>query len=232
MTDYKRYAIYYAPPAQSDLGLVGNGWLARDPASVDALPRPDTIGLTKDEITAATSSPARYGFHGTLKPPFSLRDGKTRSKLESAVAELSTQTAPVSCGPLMLKSIGRFLALVPTDPLRPLETLAASLVRELDGFRRPEDETAMNKRRAVGLTARQEENLMAWGYPYVMEEFRFHLTLTNKLDEDQLARFEKALAPIVAPVCRQSFVINDICLFGDPGGGKPFRILQRFELEG
>lgn len=230
MSDYQRYAIYYAPPAQSDLGQFGNGWLARDPATDDILPRPDVSGLSADEIMSATSSPARYGFHGTLKPPFALRDGQTRSELEAAVAGFCAQNAPIFCGPLMLKSIGRFLALVPTDPLTGLETLAASLVRALDGFRQPEDEPAMNKRRAVGLTNRQEEYLVAWGYPYVMEEFRFHLTLTNKLDGDQVSGFETALAQVVAPLCQAPFEVRDICLFGDPGGGKPFRLLRRFEL--
>ena len=121
---------------------------------------------------------------------------------------------------------------MPTEPLGDLGALAALLVRDLDDFRKPEDEAAMNKRRAVGLSDRQEANLVKWGYPYVMEEFRFHLTLTNKLEADQVAQFEKALAPVVAPVCTEPFEVADICLFGDPGDGKPFRFLQRFALKG
>lgn len=232
MTDYHRYALYYAPTAQSDLGLFGNAWLGRDPVRDVELVRPEVDGLGPDEIIAATTSPTRYGFHGTLKPPFALKDGQTRAALEVAVENLCADIAPITCGPLMLKSISRFLALVPTDPVVALENLAGTLVRGLDDFRKPEDTTAMNKRRAVGLSARQESYLVAWGYPYVMEEFRFHLTLSNKLDPDQLERFEASLAPLVAPLCKTSFVVDDICLFGDPGGGKPFRLLRRFALGG
>jgi putative phosphonate metabolism protein len=232
MTDFKRYAIYYAPKSQTPLAQFGASWLGRDPASGNHVERLAVDGLSVDEITDATSSPARYGFHGTLKPPFALQDGKTRSDLETALADYSAQTSPITCGPLMLKSIGRFLALVPTNPVDDLLSLAASLVRNLDDFRKPEDAAAMDKRRAVGLSERQEANLVAWGYPYVMDEFRFHLTLSNKLEADQIERFEAALRPLVRPLCEAPFAITDICLFGDPGDGKPFRLLQRFALTG
>ncbi|MBV16961.1 MAG: hypothetical protein CMO05_05725 [Thalassospira sp.] len=232
MTDYQRYALYYAPSAQSDLGQFGNAWLGRDPVTDDDLPRPAVLRIDADDVIAATTSPTRYGFHGTLKPPFAVKDGQSRAELETAVESLCAETAPITCGPLTLKSIGLFLALLPTEPVAPLENLAGMLVRSLDDFRKPEDVAAMNKRRAAGLTERQEDYLVAWGYPYVMEEFRFHLTLSNKLAPEQLARFEESLRPIIAPLCDAPFQIDDICLFGDPGNGKPFRLLKRFALAG
>lgn len=232
MTAYQRYALYYAPSAQSHLGRFGNGWLGRDPVTDVELARPFVAGLDADDVIAATKSPTRYGFHGTLKPPFALKDGQSLAELEAAVENLCADSAPVTCGPLELKSISRFLALVPTDPVAPLEHLAGRLVRDLDDFRAPEDTEAMSKRRAAGLTARQESYLVAWGYPYVMEEFRFHLTLSNKLEPDQLEQFEASLAPLIAPLCKTAFTIDDICLFGDPGDGKPFCLLKRFALKG
>lgn len=232
MNDYQRFAVYFAPCAESMLGQFGHAWLGRDPESGQDLVRLDANGISADELLAATTSPSRYGFHGTLKPPFALRDGQTRSDLEAALGDFCAQVAPVTCGHLTLKSISRFLALVPTEPVAPSGDLAASLVRGLDEFREPEDEAAMNKRRAVGLSDRQEDYLVRWGYPYVMEEFRFHLTLTNKLEGDQLDRFETALVPLVDPLCQTPFTITDVCLFGDPGDGKPFALLQRFSLTG
>jgi putative phosphonate metabolism protein len=232
MSEYQRYALYYAPAPQSSLGAFGNAWLGRDATTGQDVARLVVDGLDDHEIIAATTSPVRYGFHGTLKPPFALKDGHSRTGLEAAIKDAAAQIKPFACGPLNLKAIGRFLALVPTGPVAELGALAASLVRNLDDFRAPEDQAAMNKRRAVGLTDRQEAYLVAWGYPYVMEEFRFHLTLTNKLDADQTARFEKALGPVVAPLCIAPFDVADICLFGDPGDGKPFRFLSRFRLTG
>ena len=232
MTDYQRYALYYAPRGQSDLGRFGNHWLGRDPVADVTLPRLAVTGLDVDEVITATTSPTRYGFHGTLKPPFALKHGQDRSDLEAAVEILCANTAPVTCGPLTLKSIGQFLALVPTNPVAPLEKLAGTLVQGLDDFRQPEGAVAMNKRRAVGLTDRQESYLVTWGYPYVMAEFRFHLTLSNKLPSEQRDRFEASLAPMVAPLCETEFRIDDICLFGDSGAGKPFHLLRRFALSG
>tara|TARA_B100000749_G_C18394869_1_gene451956 strand:- start:108 stop:875 length:768 start_codon:yes stop_codon:yes gene_type:complete len=233
MTDqYQRYALYYAPEPQSALGQFGNAWLGRDPETGNQLARPNVAGLTEAEIVAATTSPSRYGFHGTLKPPFALPSGMDRGGLEAAVSRLCKTTAPVTCGHLVLKAIGRFLALVPTEPVGDLADLAATLVRELDDFRQPEDEAAMNKRRASGLTDRQEAYLVRWGYPYVMEEFRFHLTLTNKLSDDQIDPLKTALSGLVAPLCQDPFTVREVCLFGDPGGQKPFKLLKRFPLAG
>ena len=230
MTDYQRYAVYYAPKADSDLAGFGNAWLGRDPVTGRELDRPDVAGLAEGEVAAITVSPSRYGFHGTLKPPFALKDGQTRAQLERAIADYCAGVNPVACGPLILKSIGSFLALVPTEPLSGLGDLAADIVRGLDDFRRPEDEAAMSKRRASGLSDRQEEYLVRWGYPYVMKEFRFHLTLTDKLDPDRMTRVRDAVAPIVAPLCEAPFTISEVCLFGDPGDGKPFDLLRRFAL--
>lgn len=230
MTDYQRYAVYYAPKADSDLAAFGNSWLGRDPETGREMGRPAAIGLADGEVAAITVSPSRYGFHGTLKPPFALKDGQTRDQLESAIADYCATVPSVTCGPLLLKSIGSFIALIPTAPTDQLGALASGLVRGLDGFRQPEDEAAKNKRRASGLSDRQEDYLVRWGYPYVMEEFRFHLTLTDKLDPDRMMRVRDAVAPIVAPLCEAPFTISDVCLFGDPGAGRPFDLLRRFAL--
>jgi hypothetical protein len=45
-----------------------------------------------------------------------------------------------------------------------------------------------------------------------------------------MMRVRDALAPIVAPLCEAPFTISDVCLFGDPGDGKPFDLLRRFAL--
>ncbi len=230
MTTYQRYAVYYAPEPASDLAAFGNTWLGRDPANGRTIDRPDVIGLAAGEAVAITVSPSRYGFHGTLKPPFALKHGRTRDQLEQAIAQYCADAPSVTCGPLMLKSIGRFIALAPTEPTDELGNLASGLVMALDDFRQPESESAMNKRRASGLSMRQEEYLVRWGYPYVMEEFRFHLTLSDKLDPDRMMRVRDGLAPLVSPLCKTPFRVTGVCLFGDPGDGRSFDLLRRFSL--
>ena len=72
---------------------------------------------------------------------------------------------------------------------------------------------------------------MRWGYPYVMDEFRFHLTLTGKLDPDEAARTMAALDPYLTPLLPRPFVLRDLCLFGEDETGR-FQLIQRYALTG
>ena len=64
------------------------------------------------------------------------------------------------------------------------------------------------------------------------DQFRFHLTLTSALPAETLAATAAALAPHVAPLCRDPLPVREIAIFGDPGGGAPFRLLRRLPLGG
>jgi hypothetical protein len=90
--------------------------------------------------------------------------------------------APVTIPSLEVRRLGGFIAVVPTEPSAALADLAAATVAALDPFRAPPSEAELARRRKARLSDRQEALLMKWGYPYVMEEFRFHLTLTGRLD--------------------------------------------------
>ncbi len=228
---YSRYAIYYAPETNSPLLGFANSWLGWNPEKRQFCERPLMTGLSAQEIANITTAPSRYGFHGTLKPPFYLKDTTVFDQLDRAIQHCASTLAPISCGALALKKIGSFLALCPQDNHGKLAKLAASCVETLDHFRAPPQTEELERRRKNGLTPRQEELLQSWGYPYVMEEFRFHLTLTNKLSIDDLTRVENAITNLIGPLCSSSFDINEICLFGDPGQGKPFHLLKRYRLQ-
>lgn len=231
MTGFARYAIYYAPPADSALWRFGSAWLGRDAETGEAPPRPDIPGLPASAETL-TRTPARYGFHGTLKPPFALAEGRKPAELEAAAGALAASLAPFEAPPLRLSALGPFLALTPSADSGALRDLAAACVRELDGVRALPSEAELAKRAAVGLTPSQEANLARWGYPWVMEEFRFHLTLTGALEPEAREATRRALAPHVAPLCAAPLPVREIALYGDPGGGAPFRLLRRLPLGG
>ena len=81
-------------------------------------------------------------------------------------------------------------------------------------------------------TLELERSLLArWGYPYVMEEFRFHLTLTNRLPPDRLADVTAAAQVHVGPHLPRPFIVEDLCLFGEGLGGA-FHLLHRYALSG
>ncbi len=228
MTDYHRFAIYFAPPSGSALARFGASWLGWDAETggESAHPVETCAGLPVAEIT---QTPRKYGFHGTLKPPFRLAGGTDRAGLSAAVAKLAADHRAFQTAPLTCARLGRFCALVPSARSVPLAALATDCVQSLDRFRAPPTQAELQKRRAHPLTPSQEENLARWGYPYVLDEFRFHLTLTGPFDDDRIVRITDALTVLTAPHCANPMPVREICLFGEAADGR-FRILERHPL--
>ena len=173
-------------------------------------------------------TPRKYGFHGTLKPPFRLRRGHGVKDLEDATARLAASLAPACCDGLRLTPIGRFLALTPSGSLDQLQRVAEACVRELDAFRAPASEAELARRRKAGLSPRQDALLEKWGYPYVFEEFRFHLTLSGQLSEDQMRLWTENLQQVL-PNLPAPFVVDQIALCGERDDGR-FELLHRYTL--
>ena len=74
------------------------------------------------------------------------------------------------------------------------------------------------------------ELLDRYGYPYVEEEFRFHMTLTDRLTDADRPRVEAVLREWLAPVLEQSYDLDRIVLFHETERGEPFRRLNDFPL--
>ncbi|PHQ71906.1 MAG: hypothetical protein COB93_01895 [Sneathiella sp.] len=230
LEEFQRYAVYFAPQRLSRLGAFGNSWLGFDPETGDDLDRPDLGDDTKAQIIDVTAAPHRYGFHGTLKPPFALRSGTTSDQLVFAIEELCGSVRPFDCGSISVRALGVFLALTLDHSSTELANLAALCVQELDSFRAQPSPAEIARRQKAGLTERQERFLEMWGYPYVFEEFRFHMTLTGELDSDLRPIMSEKLSEIAASALSSPLQIEDICLFGDPGDGQRFQLIRRFPL--
>lgn len=226
MTEFRRYAVYYAPPpgAFADRGAIWLGWSAEE---AQVLTPPD-LGLPVAEITTA---PRKYGFHGTIKPPFRLAEGKTATALDAALSDLAARLPPVSLPGLTLRNLDGFLALVPLGDEAALRDLAGWVVQDLDPFRAALSEAEIARRRPERLTPRQRALLHRWGYPFVMEEFRFHLTLTDRLTEPMASQAAVVLAAHFAPVLPAPFMVDTLCLFGEAADGR-FRLISRHALRG
>ncbi len=225
METYVRYAVYYVPPP-GPLADFGAAWLGHDIARGTPVPQMTLPGL---DIGVLTAGARRYGFHATLKPPFRLARDATAAALRAAVADLARSAAPVRLKGLVLGRLGGFLALLPAGATADLSALAARIVADLDGFRAPADGDEMARRRGAGLTPAQEAHLARWGYPYVMEEFRFHMTLTGRLDDP--APPEQALGRCLAPLLPAPFALDQFALVGEREGGA-FVLLDRHALTG
>jgi hypothetical protein len=229
MDGFTRYAVFHAPAA-GPLADFGGAWLGWDPLAGRRCAHPALPGLPRP-AAALTEGARRSGFHATLKPPFRLADGLDVADLHRAIEAVAAGLPPVMLDALHLAQLDGFLALVPTGPATDVAMLAARLVDSLDMFRAPLDEAELAARRALGLTPLQDELLRTWGHPFVMEEFRFHMTLTDRLSKAETSAVASVLRPAVEPLAPSPFRLRDICLFGEGQDGM-FRNLHRYTLSG
>ncbi|MGI3186542.1 DUF1045 domain-containing protein [Nioella aestuarii] len=227
MTGYRRYSVFFVP--EGAFYLAGASWLGWDAVEGQKIQRAEIGGLPVP-IDLITEAPRRYGFHGTIKPPFRLADHMTEDDLRGAFGSLCTRLAPVVVPDLGIQRLGSFIAITPDTPCPALSDLAATVVAGLDCFRAPATEAELMKRRRKNLSARQEEMLTRWGYPYVFDEFRFHLTLTGKLGKNAIAVASK-VEDFFTPVLPKPLVIDSLCLMGEGATGE-FTVIAQRQLSG
>jgi putative phosphonate metabolism protein len=221
-----RSAIYYAPAPGSALEAFGCSWLGQ---ALDGTPlaQPAVPGIEPARLAEITRSPRHYGFHGTLKAPFSLADGGSSESLDGAVAAFARGRTPFEIT-LQAGSLGGFIAFVPTAPSTALNALAADCVETFDGFRAPLGDAEIAYRRASGLTPCQDAYLLRYGYPYVLDEFRFHMTLTERLQAPERDRVLRVLAERATLVCASPLTIDAISVFAQSARDAPFTQRRRF----
>ena len=226
-----RYAVYFAPAETTALWHAGCHWLGRDPRSGAELPQPEVNGWSAERIMRITASPRMYGFHATLKPPFHLAEGRTLEQLASALQELAARMQACIVPPLSVAPLDGFLALQTSGHEDKLSALADACVTELDRFRRLPSAEELARRRAARLSARQDELLAQFGYPYVLDQFRFHMTLTERLPRADANLLWPWLRKHLAAALAMPLRCDDLCLFVQDGPGQAFLLLQRFPLD-
>jgi putative phosphonate metabolism protein len=229
MTEFRRYAIYYAPRAGA-FAQAAAEWLGWDVETAQPVAHPVLPGLDWP-VADLTRAPRKYGFHGTIRAPFRLAEGVTAAEVAQAVDDMARALPPVQLDGLALHRIKGFLALTPTGDESDLLRLGAEVVSRSDRLRAPLTEAEIAKRRPERLSPRQRQLLDIWGYPYVMEEFQFHLTLSDDLPEAVADAVAPVLADWLAPVIPRPFVIDNLCLMGEDAAGR-FHLVSRHALTG
>lgn len=225
-----RYAIYLTPPAGDPLTLAASRWLGRDAFSGEALVQPDVAGISPPELAGATAEPRRYGFHATIKAPFGLAAGVSEEQLLQSFADFAATTSAFTIPALVPVRHGPFFALHEDAPCAPLQNFAAAAVRHFEPLRAPLDEQDIARRNPDRLPERQRDYLLTWGYPYVFEEFRFHMTLTGALDAQLAERIEPELRRYFAPFTGRPLAVSSVALFVEPARGAPFTVHSTLPL--
>lgn len=222
-----RYAIYFAPPPGHALKQFGDAWLGRDPDRDERVAQPVVQAIPAERLHEITAMPRHYGFHATLKAPFVPMPGLEADALLGDIEAFAARHRPIDVR-LKVAALGDFLALVPVTDVPALDRLAADCVRDFDRFRAPLSPEERARRKPEHLSAAEQANLEQWGYPYVLDRFRFHMTLTGPLDEPERGRVQAVLEHALAAHLARPLRIDQLALFTQTHRVAPFRIVGRF----
>lgn len=225
-----RYAVYFAPAQSAPLTAAAAEWLGRDAFAGTGFATPAVAGLDPQQVHALTADPRRYGFHATLKAPFVLAEGQSEDALVEAFEDFASQTPAFEIPTLVLGQIGQFFALVPETTYQPLQDFAAAIVRRFEPFRAPLSEADIARRKPERLNEAQRTHLDQWGYPYVMDEFRFHMTLSGQVPPEHADAMRSELETRFAPFVDRPLAINGIALFVEPSRGADFTLFRWLPL--
>ena len=226
-----RCAVYFAPPPGSAWDLAGRDWLGRCARTGQVQPLPALPDIDVSALQTWTAEPRRYGWHATLKAPFSLRPGQDLHAMVCWLKLVANRHRAFVLPPLRVQWMGDFLALRPEVACPPLQALADDCVTRLHHLTLPLGAAELARRRRAFLSAQQDQLLEKWGYPWVLDQFRFHFSLTGSLAAVSLADRERLLLAAqrhfeLLPPC----VVDRLSLFVEPSQGANFELLEQVDL--
>jgi len=230
MSNTPRYAIYYAPARGNELNRFGAALLGYDAFGGDDLPFPEEVLRAAPDWRHLTADPRKYGFHATLKAPFALAPDKTEAELFAACAGFAATPRVIPVIKPVVGSISGFIAVIPAEPPPQLIRLAAECVTVFDPFRAPLTDADRARRNPSRLTPAQREHLDRWGYPYVMEDFRFHMTLTGRLGHERREPVLAMLKARFSALGLATLAIDRIGMFRQENAASRFRVVGQWEL--
>jgi hypothetical protein len=214
-----RFSLYAVPHPDHPLWCLGNRWLGRDADD------------TRDAGTTRFFADARrYGFHGTLKAPFRLAPGRSEAALRRDLCRFAAGEDGLAVTLAISDDLG-FLALRPVGGEARVRRLADACVIVFDDYRAPLSAAEQQRRLAGGgLSDRQQALLATYGYPYVLDQFRYHMTLADPCpDPGIVGRLADAARSWFAPALAAPVPL-DLALFIEPEPGTAFQLAERYPL--
>ena len=232
MNRFQRYAAYYMPDPAGEFWALASSWLGRDAFTDRALDRPVLPALEGLNLERLTAGPRHYGFHATLKAPFEPAGIDAETSLLSAMEAVAYAHAPFTVH-LEVAPIGEFMALRLAEEAPAMDALHEDCVRQLDTLRAPLSEADLARRRQARLTPLQDLYLVEWGYPYIFQQFRFHMTLTSRIASYSAKEtIREALTDLFVPITSLPHRVEGVALFGQIDRQAPFQVIDWFALRG
>jgi len=226
-----RYAIYFVPSADSALYRFGSSVLGYDCYTGETIPYPAELACQAPSWARMVEEPRRYGFHATLKAPFSVLPACTQAQLIDAFESFAISERQTPTIVPVIELLGDFAAVLPRDSESAIDALAARCTTVFDVFRVPLSAHERARRMAAGLSPTQIENLDRWGYPYTFSDFRFHMTLTSRIAPEAQARTLAALRRSFERLCGyQTIAVDRLVLLKQDAAQANFRVLSQARL--
>ena len=227
-----RYAIYFVPAADSKLYRYGSAILAYDCYSGKAVDFLEVFGDGAVNWHELTEPPRRYGFHATMKAPFYLSPACNERQLVNALQNFAGLGHAVHSFAPTVRLLNGFFAVVPLKAAAALDALAASCTTIFDAYRAPMSPRERARRVALGLSQSQIQNLDRWGFPYVLSEFRFHMTLTGRVP---LRRRKAILGVLLGGFHRlhveSAIAVDRLALLKQATPDAPFRVVAESAIK-
>ncbi|CCE04023.1 DUF1045 domain-containing protein [Bradyrhizobium sp. STM 3809] len=230
MGGFPRYAIYYAPAAETALAAFGADLLGYDASTGAERDFPSAVLDAVPDWAELTADARKYGFHATLKAPFPLHDARTEAELTAACVDFAARSRTIPIIRPVVDAISGFIAVIPREATPALQQLAADCVEAFEAFRAPMSAEDRARRKPELLTPRQREHLDRWGYPYVMEDFRFHMTLTCRLSDERRTPILAMLKDRFAALDLATLAVDRIALFRQTGSTSRFSIIGSWPI--
>jgi hypothetical protein len=226
-----RYAIYFVPSAETDFFRFGSAVLGYDCYTGSSVERLKIFDAEPEFWDRLTTEPRRYGFHATLKAPFNLSPSCQEAQLVSAFHSFAGLGHAIPALTPAVQMLSGFAAIVPAAHSPSLDELAAKCARIFDAFRAPMSAQERARRVAAGLNHSQIQNLDRWGYPYLFADFKFHMTLTSRVDVERRDDVLAALRDALGRACKdRALAIERISMVRQSDADTPFRVIEQTTL--
>lgn len=217
---YPRYALYYIPRYQDELYKIGSQIIGYSIEEGSILSSPHQTKYNK--------SVSKYGLHGTLVAPFNTL--LTQEDLLQFVTSVCSKISELQIGFLKVYRMPRqYIALIPDHLESTLNELDNYLVRQIHQIRLPICQ--QNIPNHTDLSEQYVQNILKWGYKYVFDDFNFHITLTDVINDEQMLNQEfYTIKNNLKQALNKTIILDSVCLVRQDKSQEPFKIIKRINL--
>jgi hypothetical protein len=230
LDEFERYAVYWVPGRSDALMRFGTAWMGWCAEAGETRPQ-DAEARFPSRDSSLTRDVSRHGFHGVIRPPFRLAAGRSLWSIERALQALAETQVFLAIPRLEIAVVDGRVALIPSatdvaacealsDAVTAVERAIAPLVHADDARAKPVDHGG-RKAAGAGGGLRQLPPSGA---------NRFHMPLTDRQELPIAFQIKEELQARLETMLGEPRRLGDLALMGDPGGGRPLRVLQRFDL--